>query len=73
MNALQKAGLLQLLPRMSVINSTECMNLFQQEYGVNIDHHEFAYYLDRLHTEGFLEIVKPGGRVGYSLKIQQQL
>ena len=55
MNAMQKAALLTLLPKLSTIHACTCMNAFREAFDVRIDHHEFASYLDELSRKGILD------------------
>lgn len=75
MNAMQKAVLLTLLPKMSKINSTECMFAFQEAFDMHLDHHEFADYLDDLRTKGMLEhkSIDRCGRNEYQLPTKGEL
>lgn len=54
MDTLQKAALLTLLPTLDVIQCCSCMHAFRDAFDVQLDWHEFAYYLDELKTKGLL-------------------
>ena len=67
MTLIERAALLSLLPKMKKIDSMQCAKMWYQEFREHKDWHEFASYLDELHTKGLLRIVKPGGFVQYAL------
>lgn len=67
LSRLHKAALLSLLPKMAKIDAVQCQIKFREEFGEDIDWHEFGYYLDELRAKGLLVISKPGGFVQYKL------
>ena len=67
MDTLQKAGLLQLLPKMKKIDAMQCMLNFQAVYDYRIDWHEFSPYLAELAAKGILSVSRPGGMTQYRL------
>jgi len=52
---------------MAKIDAVQCQIKFREEFGEDIDWHEFGYYLDELRAKGLLVISKPGGFVQYKL------
>lgn len=67
MNNVQKAKLLEILPKMIRINAHECAEAYRKEYDKRIDWHEFSYYLDELYIKKILKIIGPGGLIEYAL------
>lgn len=67
MNNVQKAKLLEMLPKLTRINAHVCAEMYRTEYGERIDWHEFGYYLDELYIKKVLKIISPGGLTEYAL------
>jgi hypothetical protein len=56
----QKDFTLAFLADLPKIDAIQCSIRYQNLYGIHIDWHEFAYYLDTLHSQGKLRITKHG-------------
>lgn len=67
MDNVQKAKLLEILPKMTRINAHMCAEAYRKAYDEKIDWHEFGYYLDELYIKKILKIIGPGGLTEYAL------
>ena len=63
----QKAAALLLLLVVRKIDAMQLSIAYREYYGVHIDWHEFAYWLDDLRARGFLTVKVPGGMTEYTL------
>jgi hypothetical protein len=54
MNTRQKAMFLSLLPRVPTFDAMQSRRAFKAAFGIDLDHHEFSYYLAELEQKGLV-------------------
>jgi len=72
MKIIQKAAFLSLLPKMRRIDCVQAARIFNKTFDTNINHHEFAYYLDELAQKGILRITGYGEATQYALNTDKE-
>lgn len=54
MNAIQKAALITLLHDLKTFDAMQCRRAFKVAFDIDLDHHEFSYYLAELEQKGLV-------------------